>query len=125
MNSLPQMPFVIRNFIFFSNTLPTGPQRLNLSRVLDHSPQWPDSRLTLWSIAPKDHDFHKQQGSTRCSWAMRWSCLGSASVSKTWIFTCLHIYIFIYESMPLPYSKNDLKRLISVEKIEQDNRKRT
>lgn len=33
----------------------------------------------------------------------------------------IRICVFIYESVLLPYSKNDYKRLIRIEKTEQDN----
>lgn len=51
---------------------------------------------------------------------MQWPCIGSAHAYED-IFTCFRICVFIYESGLQPYSKNDFKRLIRIEKIEQDN----
>lgn len=122
----PQMPLVTRNFLFFRNTSPTDPQRLRVSGALDHWPQWPDSvSPSGLSLCSKTTISTNNEGRSPCDWVMWPPCLDTASVFKTWVSTCLHIGIFIYESMCLPYSKNDLKRLIRIEKIEQDYRKRT
>lgn len=61
MNSLLQMPLVTTNvIIFFGNVLPTSLQKLNLSKVLDHSHQSGNTPLTLQSVvALKEHYLHK------------------------------------------------------------------
>lgn len=115
MNSLPQMSLVTRNFSF-SNALPTSLQRLNVSKVLDHSHQLRNS--TLESTVIKEPYLHKQQ--EQCPLQLC-NAQGQPLSTKTCIFTCLHICIFIYESVAPPYSKNDLRRLIRIETIEQNS----
>lgn len=95
------MPLVTRNFfIFFSNALPTSPQRLNLSEVLEHSHQLHNSTLHLVvGVGLNEHYLHAYVNSENSenSTSVRW-CEAAALHAfrlRYDLSICLHICIFM------------------------------
>lgn len=97
------MPLDTRNFfIFFSNTLPTSPQRLNLSKVLEHSHQLHNSTLHLVvGVGLKEHCLHTYVNSEN-STSVRWCEAAALHAFRLCYDLSVYLpsYLYLYESVP-------------------------
>lgn len=74
---MKKTPLVTRNFIFFSNTLPAGSQRLNLWKGLVTGPIGLNPVSPCGLLLCLETTFPtNNKGSTHCSWAVQ--CDGPA-----------------------------------------------